>query len=295
VRLERPQKSPESSWAASRGFINAVEGQLPAAVGLLGREAVGYYCSTLVPVVRAAFLQEVGLYDENEKSFPEWLSTLIQNVVRERFASLIKDNALIDEELVRLATSGLQAAKNHLIHGWLPMIKNFVAATVHAHDVCPSSTDVDAFIEDVSQEVGLRLVENLDQFRFEQPFEHWVKVICYNTAYDLRRPITRRFGTGDVEYVSWEDLTLQDSTPVIRDPAHRRIVRELLREHGKKGTRARKSRDAIELSYFHNLEHKEVAKRLDASPGYVDQLFSHDYRKLREICREKYGLSGTDL
>jgi hypothetical protein len=86
--------------------------------------------------------------------FEEWLKQLVKEVAAEEIPKLINDKGeLIDEELVRLATSGYEAASVQLMAGheaasvelmarYSPKIKKIVAGIVHKHGLCPPSQDV---------------------------------------------------------------------------------------------------------------------------------------------------------
>jgi RNA polymerase sigma factor (sigma-70 family) len=270
-----------------------IEKYLPASISELGADAVRYYQKLLLPTVTAAFREEVATYDERE-SFEPWLATLVKRVAHERLATIIRNGELGDEELIRLYRLGIEPALKKLFHRWLPRIKGFVASTVNARNVCPPSTDKDAFIEDVSQEVGIKVLENHSQYKFMKPFEHWIRKICFNTAYQKRREIVRRLSSGDAEYVSWDDLRELGSEPSLQNIDHIRIVRDLLENHGS-GRRAEKSKKAIRLRYFNDIPTEEVADRIGLSYDSLGQLFSHDYKSMRKRCKDEHGFSGADL
>jgi len=51
----------------------------------------------------------------------------------------------------------------------------------------------------------------------------------------------------------------------------------------------------LNVGHFEYMETTAIAERLNTTPAYVHQLFSHDYPALWRIGLEDFGVSGTDL
>ena len=227
----------------------------------------------------------------------EWLEQLVKEVAATEIPKLINDKGeLIDEELVRLATSGAthEAASVQLMERYSPKIKDLVAGIVYKHGLCPPSQDVPSFIGDTAQNVCHKIIAKLESYRFEQPFEHWVAKICTNEALVGQRDDVGR-GPLPRVFVTWEEFLQQAPSPIIRDTEHRDILKKIRDIYIEQGGRAKKSWDAIRLYWFEDLDVEEAAVRLNTTEGYVYKMFSHDYPKLRGISIDDFGFSGTDL
>src|SRR5437867_10108538 len=132
----------------------------------------------------------------------------------------MRGNEFVDEELVRLANAGLDEARVQLMERYSPKIKKIVTGIVYANNVSPPSQDAPSFIEDVTQDVCLKITANLASYRFEQPFEHWVARICNNEAYAERRDNVGRAEQGPRVYVSWENLLQHSPSTGVRKLEH---------------------------------------------------------------------------
>jgi DNA-directed RNA polymerase specialized sigma24 family protein len=166
---------------------------------------------------------------------------------------------------------------------------------VYQRDICPPSQDIPSYIEDVAQNVCVRITEKLSTYRFEQPFDHWVKAICTHEAYGERREIVGRAEGGPRTYVSWEDFEKHPGPAGMQRPEHVDILFKILAQHRSQSERGKKSYNAILFKYYDDLDTEEVARRLDTTKAYLYQLLSHDYAELRRICIDQFGISGTDL
>lgn len=99
------------------------------------------------------------------------------------------DTALMDDtplditmELIRTADAGDQEACRELVSKLHPFVSRRVAAQIYRR----------SDIEDVVQEVFLKLFVKLHQYRGPKPFTHWVARMTLTTCYDwLRRQKAR--------------------------------------------------------------------------------------------------------
>jgi len=88
------------------------------------------------------------------------------------------DDALtIPEPLLKAAQGGDEAACSDLVVAVYPLITRCVGRQIRRRD------DVD----DVVQEVILKVILKLGQYRGPQPFGHWVSRVAVTTAYDWLR------------------------------------------------------------------------------------------------------------
>lgn len=89
---------------------------------------------------------------------------------------------LVDFELIRRAQNGDEAAFNDVVLAYRRRILGTIARLIgHPEDV-----------EDVGQEVFLRLYFSLDQLRTPEVFEPWLYRLTVNASYDYLRKRRRR-------------------------------------------------------------------------------------------------------
>ena len=89
---------------------------------------------------------------------------------------------LVDFELIKRAQKGDSAAFNEVVLAYRKRILGTISRLIaHPEDV-----------EDVAQEVFLRLYFSLDQLRAPEVFEHWLHRLTQNAAYDYLRKQRRR-------------------------------------------------------------------------------------------------------
>jgi RNA polymerase sigma-70 factor (ECF subfamily) len=89
---------------------------------------------------------------------------------------------LVDFELIKRAQKGDGAAFNEIVLAYRKRILGTISRLIaHPEDV-----------EDVAQEVFLRLYFSLDQLRDEKVFEPWLYRLTQNAAYDYLRKQRRR-------------------------------------------------------------------------------------------------------
>ncbi|MBI3667329.1 MAG: sigma-70 family RNA polymerase sigma factor [Acidobacteria bacterium] len=89
---------------------------------------------------------------------------------------------LVDFEVIRRAQSGDEAAFNELVQAYRKRILGTVFRLVGRPED----------VEDVSQEVFLRLYYSLNQLRTAEVFEPWLYRLTINAAYDYLRKHRRR-------------------------------------------------------------------------------------------------------
>ena len=89
---------------------------------------------------------------------------------------------LVDFELIRRAQKGDSAAFNEVVLAYRKRILGTIARLIARPDD----------VEDVGQEVFLRLYFSLDQLRSPEVFEPWLYRLTVNAAYDYLRRQRRR-------------------------------------------------------------------------------------------------------
>ena len=94
------------------------------------------------------------------------------------------DGMLVDFELIKRAQKGDSAAFNDVVLAYRKRILGTIARLIARPDD----------VEDVGQEVFLRLYFSLDQLRTPEVFEPWLYRLTVNAAYDYLRRQKRRTG-----------------------------------------------------------------------------------------------------
>src|SRR5882757_6298944 len=92
------------------------------------------------------------------------------------------DGMLVDFDLIKRAQKGDAAAFNDVVLAYRKRILGTIARLIGRPDD----------VEDVGQEVFLRLYYSLDQLRAPEVFEPWLYRLTVNTAYDYLRRRKRR-------------------------------------------------------------------------------------------------------
>ncbi len=127
---------------------------------------------------------------------------------------------LVDFELVRRAREGDHSAFTELVQAYKKRILGTIARLIgHPEDV-----------EDVGQEVFLRLYFSLDQLRTPEVFEPWLYRLTVNAAYDYLRKQRRRNETRMAD-LSDQQMVLADAAAggrIEREEQRRKRVRELV-------------------------------------------------------------------
>ena len=110
---------------------------------------------------------------------------------------------LVEFELVKRAQQGDGAAFNQLVLAYRKRILGTIARLIgHPEDV-----------EDVGQEVFLRLYFSLDQLRSAEVFEPWLYRLTSNAAYDYLRKRRRRMESRMAD-LSEQQVVLADAVGV---------------------------------------------------------------------------------
>lgn len=125
---------------------------------------------------------------------------------------------LVDFELIKRARGGDGTAFNELVLAYRKRILGTIARLIsHPEDV-----------EDVGQEVFLRLYFSLDQLRSAEVFEPWLYRLTANAAYDYLRKRRRR-PEARMSDLSEQQVVLADAMAgekVDRDESQRKRIRD---------------------------------------------------------------------
>jgi len=132
--------------------------------------------------------------------------------------ALIRCGMLVDFELIRRAQKGDAAAFNEVVLAYRKRILGTITRLISRPED----------VEDVAQEVFVRLYFSLDQLRAPEVFEPWLYRLTQNAAYDYLRKQRRRqeFRMSDL---SEQQVMLADAMAggkAEKDETHQKKVRE---------------------------------------------------------------------
>jgi RNA polymerase sigma-70 factor (ECF subfamily) len=125
---------------------------------------------------------------------------------------------LVDYELIRRAQAGDGPAFNQLVVAYRKRILGTIARTIGRPED----------VEDVGQEVFLRLYYSLDQLRSVEVFEPWLYRLTANAAYDYLRKRRRRMESRMAD-LSEQQVLLADAVAgekIDRDEGQKKRIRE---------------------------------------------------------------------
>ncbi len=127
---------------------------------------------------------------------------------------------LVDFELIKRARDGDGAAYNQVVQAYRKRILGTIARLIGRPED----------VEDVGQEVFLRLYFSLDQLRTPEVFEPWLYRLTVNAAYDYLRKQRRRTESR-MSDLSEQQVMLADAaagTKKQEDESYRKRIRELV-------------------------------------------------------------------
>jgi RNA polymerase sigma-70 factor, ECF subfamily len=157
---------------------------------------------------------------------------------------------LVDFELIKRAQDGDSAAFNEIVLAYRKRILGTIARLIARPED----------VEDVGQEVFLRLYFSLDQLRTAEVFEPWLYRLTVNAAYDYLRKQKRRqeFRMSDL---SEQQVILADASAggkADRDDQYRKRIRESV--DALLGTVSEADRILLMLKEVEGLSLKELEK-----------------------------------
>lgn len=157
---------------------------------------------------------------------------------------------LVDFELIKRARDGDNSAYNQVVQAYRKRILGTIARLIGRPED----------VEDVGQEVFLRLYFSLDQLRTPEVFEPWLYRLTVNAAYDyLRRQRRRR--EARMSDLSEQQVLLADASASTKredEDQRRKRVRELVQSL--LGAVSEQDRMLLTLKEIEGLSLKELEK-----------------------------------
>ena len=157
---------------------------------------------------------------------------------------------LVDFEQIQKARSGDDAAFNQVVLAYRKRIMGTIARLIGRPED----------VEDVAQEVFLRLYYSLDQLRTPEVFEPWLHRLTVNASYDYLRKQRRRHESRMAD-LSEQQVMMADASAggkANNDERHRTQVRELL--DSLMGSLSEEDQILLKLKEVEGLSLKELEK-----------------------------------
>lgn len=157
---------------------------------------------------------------------------------------------LVDFELIKRAQNGDGAAFNEVVHAYRKRILGTIARLIARPED----------VEDVAQEVFLRLYFSLDQLRTAEVFEPWLYRLTVNAAYDYLRKQKRR-PEARMSDLSEQQVVMADAAAggkMDHEERQRKQIRETV--EALLGTVSEQDRTLLVLKEVEGLSLKELEK-----------------------------------
>ena len=181
---------------------------------------------------------------------------------------------LVDFELIERARSGDDSAFNQVVQAYRKRILGTIARLIGRPED----------VEDVGQEVFLRLYYSLDQLRTAEVFEPWLYRLTVNASYDYLRKSRRRVESRMAD-LSEQQVMMADAVAGSRaqsDESEKRRVRDTVQEL--LGNVSEEDRILLTLKEVEGLSLKELEKVYDVNENALKvRLFRARQRVLKKM------------
>ncbi len=178
------------------------------------------------------------------------------------------DDTSTDERLIKAVLSGDDDAFAELIRRHKRKIFSIVAKFARDNDE----------LDDVSQEIFVKVYQGLNKYRGDAPFEHWLSKLAVNACYDMLRKRKR-----DADTVPFESVEFSLSSPDSQDRRSRDAWHLLRRALGRLTPE-----DRLVITLL-NLEEKSVREISDLTGWTEAKVKVRAFRarkKLKEILED---------
>ena len=168
-----------------------------------------------------------------------------------------------DEDLVVRLAAGDQRALEELLRRWDRPLHAFVARHTGGRDV-----------EDLRQEIWMRVVRAADRFQRDRKFSTWLFAIALNLCRDWqRRPPAPALPPDRVERALGAATDATSDAPGGGELDAEQLLAELPEQ----------LRGAVVLRYYHDLSEQQMAEVLEIPRGTVKSRLHHAVRRLMEL------------
>lgn len=188
------------------------------------------------------------------------LARAVENVVDEKS----------DEVIITLFQSGDKDVFRILVERYQDKVRNLIYSIFHEPSI----------LDDLSQEVFLKVYEALPNFRFESSFYTWLYRITVNRSRDeLRKRKVRRF----FPFQSLDESSSKEVEDKTRVEPHSSEVHDLI-TNGLKAL-PEKFRIPIILKDIDGMSYEEIAEIMECEIGTVKSRLSRGRTMLRNVLR----------
>ncbi len=192
---------------------------------------------------------------------------------------------LVDFELIERARSGDASAFNEVVLAYRRRILGIIARLIGRPDD----------VEDVGQEVFLRLYFSLDQLRTAEVFEPWLYRLTVNASYDFLRKSRRRMESRMAD-LSERQVMIADavaSGKANHDDVRRRRIRETV--NGLLASVSEEDRILLTMKEVEGLSLKEMEKIYHVNENALKvRLFRARQRVLKAMGADCKGVVKTE-
>ncbi len=173
-----------------------------------------------------------------------------------------------DDSLIMLFQGGEREVFRYLVERYQEKVRNIIYSIFNDPDV----------VDDIAQEVFIKVYQALPKFRFESTFYTWVYRIAVNKCRDeLRKKKVKRF----FSFNSFEKTTNLKIENLVTTTFDDENIRGVIDESLKK--LPEKFRMPIILKDIDGLSYDEIAEVLDCEVGTVKSRLSRGRTMLKEI------------
>ncbi len=174
-----------------------------------------------------------------------------------------------DDSLIMLFQSGEQEVFRYLVERYQEKVRNII------YSIFNNDPDI---VDDISQEVFIKVFQALHNFRFESSFYTWLYRITVNKCRDeLRKKKVKRFFSFQ-SFEKTSNIKIENlSTTTFDDENTRGVIEDSLKKLPEK------FRMPIILKDIDGMSYDEIADVLDCEVGTVKSRLSRGRTMLKEI------------
>jgi RNA polymerase sigma factor (sigma-70 family) len=172
-----------------------------------------------------------------------------------------------DEELIGEVLNGNQYAMEILIKRYYKLIFAYVYRSIGDYH--------EAY--DITQEVLIKVVKSIKDYKHEGKFKNWLLRIAANTCNDQFRSSKYRNNKNNAEL----DCNLVDESSNVYNIMNKKIERQEIK--GAITTLPDNQRNAIILKYYHDMKIKDIAAITESNESTVKSRLKQGLEKLKKL------------
>jgi RNA polymerase sigma-70 factor (ECF subfamily) len=144
-------------------------------------------------------------------------------------------------------------------------------------------------LEDLAQEVFLKVFKNLSKFRGESQFSTWLYRIAMNISYDYKRKNKINIFSLDENLDEDSDDTFKDFLTDSHEDLEKRIEREEIQKKIRNAIRnlPKEYQEVLILREFEGLSYKEIADILKCPVGTIESRLFRAREELKKIVKKE--------